>query len=513
MSRARSARAATSPDGTLTFVPQAALASLDPVWTSATVTRNFALLVYDTLFGLDEQLKPQPQMAEAYELGDGDRRWTIRLRGGLTFHDGTPVRAADCVASLLRWMKRDSLGQSLALRLNAIEAVDDRTFVIRLQRPFPPLAYALAKITPPMPVIMPERLATTDAFKQVGEAVGSGPFRFLAAEHVPGSFAAFARFETYRPRAETPGITSGGKVARIERVEWHVIPEAATAANALISGEVDWIELPLPDLLPSLQDAPGVVVGRLDRFGLYPMLRFNHLNPPTASAGFRRAVLAVIDQREMMQAIMGDDSSAYAVPIGCFLPGTPSATEAGMQNIGPKPDADIKALLKAAGYGGEKVVLMHPTDQPFYNAMSQVVAATLRRIGVAVDDAAMDWGTVVQRRASKEPIDRGGWSMFCASFPAMDYVDPLVVPAVRANGSSAWFGWPSDTKVEELREHWIDTEDQAARRRISDELQSRVLDDAIYAPLGQYFQKTAWRATLTDLLKAPAPLFWNVTKT
>jgi peptide/nickel transport system substrate-binding protein len=242
------------------------------------------------------------------------------------------------------------------------------------------------------------------------------------------------------------------------------------------------------------------------------MLRFNHLQPPTANAGFRRAVLAAIDQREAMQAVMGDDAGAYAVPVGCFLPGTPSASDAGMQALGPKPDAEVKAMLEAAGYGGEKIVLMHPTDQPFYDAMSQVVAATLRRIGVALDDQAMDWGTVVRRRVSKEPLDRGGWSMFCASFPATDYVDPLVVPAVQANGPGAWFGWPTDSHVEELRERWIDTEDAGERHRFAAELQTEVLSEAIYAPLGQYFQKTAWRGELQGLLRAPAPLFWNITK-
>jgi peptide/nickel transport system substrate-binding protein len=451
-------------------------------------------------------------MAQDHSIDDDGLRWTIRLRPRLTFHDGAPVRARDCTASLVRWMKRDSLGQSLALRLAALEAPDDATIVIRLRKPFPPLAYALAKVTPPMPVIMPERLASTDAFKQVSEAVGSGPFQFLAGEHVPGSRVAFARFEGYQAREEAPSFTAGGKRARLARVEWRTIPEPATAANALIAGEVDWLELPLPDLLPALAQAPGVTVDRLDPFGLYPVLRFNHLHRPTSNAGFRRAVLAAIDQREAMQAVMGDDTSAFAVPVGCFLPASNAASGAGLEALGPKPKGAVTAMLRDAGYGGERVVVMHPTDQPLYDAMTQVVVASLRGVGITVDDQAMDWGTVVQRRASKEPLDRGGWSMFCASFPGMDYLDPLVVPAVRANGPGAWYGWPEDGAIEALREAWMDALDPAERRRIAGAIQAEVLAQAIYMPLGQYFQKAAWRRGVDGVLKGPAPVFWNVGK-
>jgi peptide/nickel transport system substrate-binding protein len=496
----------------LRFVPQANLTSLDPIWTTATVTRNYALMVFDTLYGLDAELRPAPQMVEGHVIEQDGLRWTMRLRDGLLFHDGAKVLAADCVASLKRWMKRDPVGQSLASRLDAIETPDDRTLVFRLRKRFPSLPFALAKTQPSPPVIMPARIAGTDPFTQIAEVVGSGPYRFVPGEYVSGNLSVFTRFDGYRPREEAPSFTAGARRALIERIEWKVIPEQMTAASALIAGEVDWLEIPLPDLLPLLRKNPAVTVGRLDPIGLYPVCRPNTLSGPTANVGVRRAILAAIDQREVMQAVMGEDSSTYAVPTGCFLPGTTYASAEGMEMLGPKSDADVRAMLKAAGYDGAPVVLMHPTDQPFYDAMSQVIAARLKRVGIAVDDAAMDRGTVVQRRASKKAVGEGGWSLFCTSFPAADYIDPLSAPALRGNGGAAWYGWPADDKLEQLRDAWMDSPDEAERKRLAASIQVEAFTNAQLMPLGQYFQSAAWRSNVSGFLKGPAPVFWNVTK-
>ena len=510
---ARPALAQGSRARTLVFVPQANLTSLDPVWTTATVTRNFAFLVYDTLYATDEQLQPQPQMAEGHTIDQDGKRWTIRLRDALRFHDGTPVRARDCVASLARWMKRDPLGSTIDERLDAMEAPDDRTLVIRLKRPFPPLAYALGKTQPSPAVIMPERLAQTDAFKPVTEAVGSGPFSFVAGEYVSGSTVVFARNDAYVARAGTPSMVAGGKRALVDRVEWRVIPEAATAVAALIAGEVDWVEQPVPDLLPELKKAQGVVVDRLDPYGLYPVLRFNSSIAPTNNKLLRQAMLAAIDPVQVMQAVMGDDASTYTAPLGAFLPGTNSANDAAMDRVGGRRSrAELQAMVKASGYRNERLVLLHPTDQTFYDAMSLVCGQALKDIGINVEDASMDFGTVVQRRASREPLDRGGWSMFCTSFPGLDFVNPLGAPALRGNGAKAWFGWPDDARLEQLRNTWIDSNDPAEQKRLTADIQAEAFDDASFVPLGNYRQSTAWRSNLTGMTKAPLPVFWNVAK-
>jgi peptide/nickel transport system substrate-binding protein len=497
---------------TLVFVPQANLTSLDPIWTTATVTRNYAFLVFETLYGLDAQLLPHPQMVEGHTVSDDGRRWTMKLRDGLSFHDGTPVLAKDCVASLARWMKRDSIGGTLGGRLDAMETEGDRTLVFRLKKPFPALPFALGKVSPSPPVIMPERLAMTDPFKQITEVVGSGPFRFVKDEYNSGSLAVFARFEGYKPRDEAPSFTAGGRHAYFDRIEWRVIPDQATSSNALRTGEVDWVEIPLPDLIPQLKADRNVVVDRLDPYGLYPVMRPNAAVAPTSSRDIRRALLAAINPVEVVQSFMGDDASTYNAPIGCFLPGTESANTAAMDRVGGKPPEQIKAMLKAAGYNNEKLVLMHPTDQPFYDAMSQVVSAQLKAAGFNIDDTAMDWGTVVQRRASREPLDKGGWSLFCTSFPAIDYLDPLSVPGLRGNGKAAWYGWPENPKIEALRESWLDAADVAERKRLAASIQEEAFSDGMIIPLGQYFQSAAWRKTLSGHLKGPVPLFWNVKK-
>lgn len=497
----------------LVFVPQGNLVTMDPVWTTATVTRNAANMVYETLYGRDQKMNPKLQMLEGAVTEDDGRRVTMTLREGLSFHDGEKVLARDAVASIKRWMKRDGGGQTIDSRLDALEVKDDRTFVFRLKKPFAGLPMALSK-TQQTPVIMPERLAATDPFKQVPETIGSGPFRYMAKEYVSGHQAVFTRNEKYVPRNEPMSNTSGGLRVLVERVEWRVIPDAATAAGALASGEIDWVEAPLPDLLPMLRKAPGVTVGVLDEAGYYGVLRPNWLHGATANVGVRRAMMAAINQVDIMIATMGDDRSLFRAPVGIFIPGSPGENEAGMDLVRKqKSIPEIKAMLKDAGYNGEKIVLFHPTDQVFYNGIVAVAAAAFRAIGLNIDQQSVDWGTVVERRNSREPLDKGGWSMFPAGFPAAESVDPLLSTSVRGNGGKAWYGWPTDEKLEQLRETWLDTTDPVEQKKICEQMQARALDQVTLIPVGQYLPAAAWGKTISTPLKGLCPIFWGVSKT
>jgi peptide/nickel transport system substrate-binding protein len=299
----------------------------------------------------------------------------------------------------------------------------------------------------------------------------------------------------------------------VDRVEWRIIPDASTAANALTVGEVDWVEMPLPDLLPLLRKSKDVVVDRLDPYGLYPVARFNTLQGPTANRGVRQAILAAVNPVEVMQAVMGEDASAYNAPIGVFLPGTDSANTVGMDRLGGgKPVAEIQAMLKAAGYAGEKLILLHPTDQTFYDAMSQVLSATLKKIGVNVEDQSMDWGTVMQRRTSQAPLESGGWSLFPTAAPAAEYLDPLLATFIRGDGLKGFYGWPSDARIEELYQQYLDTDDTAAQVRIAQEWQQRCFDIVTHIPLGRFMLSSAWRDNVSGMGKGPANVFWNVRK-
>ncbi len=499
----------------LRFVPYVDLPVLDPIANTASQVRNHAFLIWDTLYGLDAQYQPQPQMVEGHRVDDDGRRWTLTLRPGLRFHDGTPVLARDCVASLRRWGAIDGFGMALFAAVNELSAPDDRTIVFRLKRPFPLLPAALGKMGPNIAAIMPERIASAPPNKPVAEIVGSGPYRFVANERVPGAQLVYARFAEYEPRQDAPargdaqGFTSGAKVTHFDRVEWVVMPEPATALSALLAGEVDWIEAPPPDVLPRLRRSPGIVVETRDTTGVMPILRFNHLHPPFDSLAVRRAVLAAVDQARFMTAF-SDDPEAWRVKAGAFCPGTPMANDAGLADrFGPEDIAAARRALAASGYDGARVVVMAPGDHPVNSVMAQVGADLMKRMGMTVDIQAMDAATMFQRRLSREPVDRGGWSVFPSAVAGIDVLDPAESFLVRGNGKDAWYGWPDDPPLEAMRAAWFVTSELEAQKALCARIQARLLDQAAYTPLGQILQPTARRREIIGQLPGFAK-FWNV---
>ena len=496
----------------LSIVPQATLNSVDPIWSTSQVSRNLGFMVFEPLYGRDSAGIPRPQMIETDSMEDNGRRWTMRLRPGLLFHDGEPVRSRDCVASIRRWMKRDSAGLMLAARLDALEAPDDRTLVWRLSRPFPHMRALLSKVVQPV-LMMPERVALTDPFKQIAEIVGSGPFRWLADEHVLASHAGFARFDRYTPRDEPASYMAGGHRVLLDRVEWKMIPDAGTAANALMTGEVDWIEIPLPDLLPLLRRARGVRTGVLDKAGQIMMLRPNHVIAPTNLAAVRQTMLAAIDQAEIVSAVMGADPDNGVSGVGFLATGKPEVDEAGLDAIRRRRSrAEVRGMLDRSGYAGEKLVLLHATDHIFFNPMGSVVARMLTDAGFAVDDQAMDWPTVQTRRTSKEPLGQGGWSMFPSVVAVSEYRDLLLTGFMRGNGKDGWFGWPSDARMEALYDEWVGSADAAEQTRLEREYQIQALTSLPFLPLGRFRQTAAWRDSVTGILEGPSVVFWNVAK-
>lgn len=495
---------------TLRFVPQASLTALDPIFTTASVTTGHGYYVFDTLYGVDKDMKPRPQMAEGHEVSDDGRVWTIRLREGLRFHDGEPVRARDCVASLVRWSKRDSFGQVLAKAVEGWEAADDRTVRIKLSRPFPPLLEALAKPTSLVAFIMPERLARTDAATQVTEMVGSGPYRFLKDEFVVGSRVAYAKFDGYVPRGEAASFTAGGKRALMERVEWQVIPDAATAAAALRNNEVDWWEFALPDLIPSLKRTNAITVNSGDPLGYISFLRFNHLVPPFDNQKLRQAVLSGIDQADYMRAVNGDNVR-WRTCSSMFPCGAPYVTEAGAGVLRSPPDlVAARAAVKASGYAGERVVIINPGDFPSIGPLGEITADLLKRLGMNVDLQTMDWGTVGQRRASKATVEAGGWNMFHTWTPGVSITNPALNYYIRGQGQAGWFGWYDNPAMERLTEEWLLATTDAAQTQALAAIQKEAFAGVPVIPLGQYFPPTAYRNSLSGVLDGTNCYPWNV---
>jgi peptide/nickel transport system substrate-binding protein len=494
----------------LKFLPQADLATLDPVWTTADVTRNHAHLVFDTLYGQDNNFQPHPQMAAGHTISTDHKQWDITLREGLKFHDGSPVLARDCVASIQRWWQRDGFGGVLRAATDEVSAPSDKQIRFRLKKPFPLLADALA-VTTSMCCIMPERLAMTDPMKQVSEMVGSGPYRFVASERVAGSRVVYEKFADYVPCKEGPAeMTAGPKTVNFDRVEWHVVPDPATKAAAMRAGEFDWWENPTIDLLGTLKEQSDLTSVVKDHSGSIGVMRFNCLFPPFDSAAIRRIVLSAIDQREFMEAVAGGDPALIKTGIGLFVPGTPLASDAGVAMMqGPKDPAKLKAELAAAGYKGEKVVLLAASDFPVISALCQVGSDLLKKIGFNVEYQSLDWGTVVQRRASKEPIDKGGWNVFFTYGGGTGNVSPASLTVIRSDPATAWFGWPNDPKMEALRLAWYEAPDLAAQQKLCAEMQAELFANPSYAPLGLFYQPTVFRSNLKDIPEG-IPQFYRV---
>ncbi len=494
----------------LKFVPQADLATLDPVWTTSGQTRDHGFMVYDTLFGIDDQYNLKPQMLEGATTGNDGKLWTMKLRDGLKFHDGEKVLARDCVASILRWSKRDSYGQAIAAAIDEISAPDDKTIVIKLKYPFPLLPMGLGKTSPSICVMMPERLAKTDAFTQVKETIGSGPFKFKASERVPGSLVVWEKNQDYVPRDGVANGTTGGKVVHFDRVEWHVMPDASTVSAALRQGEIDWWDLPTADLVPLLAKSKGISTRVNVPTGSIATMRFNQLQAPFDNPAMRRAIIGAVDQAEYMTAVMGDDRSRWDDKVGYFCPGTPMANDAGMQALTSPRDLDrVKKELEAAGYKGERVVLLAPQDIDSVKALAAVTNDMLKKIGINVDAQAMDWATLVQRRASKAPLDKGGWSIFQTSWAGIDHANPVGNVFLRGNGDKAQVGWPTAPKLESLRDQWIKAPNEAEQKRLAREIQLQAFQDVPYIPLGRALSKIAYRSDISGMLKG-LPLFWNV---
>lgn len=495
----------------LVFVPAVDLSVLDPVITGFRPTRNHAYLVFDTLYGIDTSWKAQPQMVEGHQVEEDGLIWTLTLRDGLRFHDKEPVLARDVVASIRRFAARISFANALMAATEELSAPDDRTVRFRLKRPFPHLPEALAGPGANVPAIMPERLAATSPFKPVAEIVGSGPFRFLPEEHISGARAAYQRFSLYQPRAGGPvGFTAGPKVAHFDRIEWLTLDNFSAMA-ALRSGEIDWWEIPLTDQVEALARDRHITV--ISQYATaMGILRFNHLHPPFDNVAVRRALLGAVDQAEAMTAVAGTDRAFWHDGIGLFGAGTPLANDAGIEVLhGPRDYAAVRQALARAGYNGEKIVVLAPTDVQEIRALCLAGTYQLRRAGMNVDLQEMDMGAVVRRRVNQAAPDKGGWNVF---FTLIDRSIPNTNPygnlAIRADGLAGWDGWPTSPRIEVLRAAWLDAGDLDEQRRICAELQMQLWQDVPYIPMGEYWQATAYRKDLLDVLPGCFAVFYSV---
>jgi peptide/nickel transport system substrate-binding protein len=497
----------------LRVVPHSNLAILDPIWTTAYMSRNHGYMIYDTLFGTDENAKIRPQMVDSWTVSDDNRLWTFKLRKGLEFHDGKPVTSEDVVASLQRWGKRDAMGSALMTFVQRMDTPAPDTFRLFLGEACGFVLEALGKPSSNVPFIMPKRIAETDAFKQIEEHIGSGPYIFKRDEFKPGDKAVYVKNTKYVPRNEPPSGTAGGKFVYVDRVEWNLaLRDAQAQVNALKNGEVDIIEALGFDFYETVKADPSLQMPKYTNYSFQYMARFNHLHKPFDNPKVRQAVIAAFAQEPFLRAQVGVKELYHTCP-SMFICGSPFGSTAGSDIQAKSNMKKAQELVKASGYDGTPIVLMKPTDLAAIQKLPDVAAQLMRQAGLKVDLQAMDWQTLVGRRAKKDPIDKGGWHMFLTAWQAFDVWNPIANPTMDTRGEkSGWFGWASDDKLTELRTQFMRATDDATKKKLAGEMHARAFEIGTHVPLGEYDQPMAARKNITGFFITNVNLYWNLKK-
>jgi peptide/nickel transport system substrate-binding protein len=494
---------------TLRVVMHSDLKILDPIWTTAYIVRNHGYMIYDVLLAQDEKGEIKPQMVEKYEAAADGKGYTFTLRDGLLWHDGQPVTSEDCIASIKRWAAKDSLGQKMMTFVDSISAVDAKTFTIKLKEPTGLVLLGLSKPSSNVPFMMPKRVAETDPGKQIEDFTGSGPFVFMKDEWKPGDKTVYAKFDKYKPRAEPASGMAGGKVVKVDRVEWRAISDAQQAVNALSKGEIDMVEQPSHDLLGTLKKDPNVsVIISPPLKGQY-VFRPNHIHKPFDNPKIRQALWYAFNQEDFLMATIGDPDYIKECK-ALFICGTPFASTKGMDGLLTSNTKKAQELLKEAGYDGTPVVLMHSTDLKVLTNLAPVAKSLMEKAGFKVDMQSMDWQSVVARRAKKDPPNAGGWNAFLTAWVAADVMNPVSTAYLNSSCDKALFGWPCDAELEKLRDDFARETDPAKQKAIAEAVQLRAIETTPEIPVGEYVQPVAMRKNVKGFVTAPAPVFWNI---
>lgn len=496
---------------TLKVVPHANITILDPIWTTAFVTRNHGYMIYDTLFGTDLEGKVKPQMVDKWTVSKDNLTWTFTLRDGLEFHDGKPVTSEDVVASLKRWASRDSFGGVLAKNVDAWEAPNAKTFVIKLKAPFGVMLDALGKPSSNVPFIMPARIAATPGSEQIKEHIGSGPFRFSPADFKPGERVLYTKNEKYKPRSEPANGTTGGKVVNVDQVEWVIIRDPQTQFNALVAGEVDIIEQPAFEQYATLKAQKDIALFDMTPAGFQYIFRFNHLHAPFNNVKIRQAAMVAMGQEAFLKTQVGTPGM-YKFCKSMYPCGTPLASDNTGIYTGMADPKKSQQMLRDAGYDGTPVVLMRPTDLAAIAKLPLVAKQQLEAGGFKVDMQQMDWATLLARRSKKDAPKDGGWNAFMTAWTAGDILNPITMAMMNTAGDKGWFGWQDDKQIDELKTKFTQAGSDAEKKKLAEQIQLRAMETATHVQLGQYSNPAAVRKNITDVLASGAQVYWSVKK-
>jgi peptide/nickel transport system substrate-binding protein len=496
---------------TLRVVMHSDLKIVDPIWTTAYIVRNHGYMIYDTLFATDARGEIKPQMVGKYDVSADKLTYTMTLRDGLLWHDGKPVTAEDCVTSIKRWAQKDTMGQKMMSFVKDLVVVDGKTFKILLKEQTGLVLPALGKPSSNVPFMMPKRVADTPASEQISDFTGSGPFVFKRDEWKPGDKTVYVKFAQYKPRGEPASGLAGGKVAKLDRIEWRAISDHQTAINALLAGEIDYLESPPHDLLPVLKKDANILLITGNPLGNQYAFRYNTLAKPFDNAKVRQAVMVAFNQKDFLEAVIGDPAY-YKVCKSLFPCGSPNESFKGMEGFLDSNFDKAKALLKEAGYDGTPIVLMHSTDLGVLTNLAPVAKNLMEKAGFKVDMQSMDWQTLVARRAKKDPPSQGGWHAFLTSWTAADLLNPVMSGFINASCDTAMFGWPCDKEMESLRDQYARETNPAKLKAIAEAVQVRETQYPTHVWLGQWYSPVAFRKNVDGLIPAPATIFWGIEK-
>jgi peptide/nickel transport system substrate-binding protein len=494
---------------TLRAVMHSDLKILDPIWTTAYIVRDHGYMIYDTLFATDANGELKPQMVDKYLVSTDGLTYTFTLRDGLNWHDGRPVTAEDCVASIRRWASKDTTGQMLMTFISTLEVKGDKTFLIKLKEPTGLVMLGLGKPSSNVPFMMPRRVAETDPNTQISDFTGSGPFIFKQDEWKPGDKTVYVKNLRYNPRPEPASGLAGGKVARFDRIEWHAVPDHLQAVNALLAGEVDFVEAPPHDLLPLALANPNIKAVEWNTSGNQYTFRPNWLHKPFDNPKVRRALFYAFNQEDFLSAVIGDHKF-YKTCKSYFPCGTAYSSEKGMEGLLNSDFRKAQELLKEAGYKATPIVLLHSTDLQVLANLAPVAKSLMEKAGFKVDMQSMDWQTLVARRAKRDPPEAGGWHAFLTSSVSADVSNPIFSSSLNSACDKAWFGWPCDAEMEELRDQFARETDPAKQKATAEAVQVRATEMVSHIPLGQWYQRSLLRKDLVGMMQAPVPVFWNM---
>ena len=489
----------------LRVVPHANLVLLDPTWTSIYITRNHGYMIYDTLFGVDAEGKIRPQMVDTYETSADGLTWTFKLRDGLRWHDGKPVTAEDCVASLKRWGRRSGLGQRMFQFVADIVATDDKSIMMTMKAPYGYVLESLGQISSYVPFMLPKRIAESDPDKPITEYIGSGPFIFKQDEFVPGEKAVYVKNYDYVPRNEPPSWAAGGKLAKVDRVVWTKMPSQAAAVDALLANRVDYLEEVSPRLVSRLEKSKNVVIGKTGPDPFVGMARFNHTQPPFDKAAVRRAVMMAMNQTDYMKEAIGPQNywnTCYSV----FPCKSPLANESGSEFIKNGTMEAAKKALADAGYDGTPVVMLDAIDIPVIAAFNRVTARKLRALGMKVAVVDTTWAEMTQQRAR-----RAGWNLFHTFWAGVDLNNPEHI-AFSGDPLTGWFGWADDKQLEELRVKYATEPSLEDRKKLATQIQERIWAIGAEAFLGEFYLPIAYRSNVEGAIVSPVQFYWNISK-